>query len=88
MMGLKDRLARIESKGGGRRCTCGFFGVSVNGEFHRASRHGVPILEEAYRDYVADKVDGVCGRCGGTTPAPIVVGGNAPRRKVQEERSI
>jgi hypothetical protein len=80
-MGIGRRLSRLEGGRGSGRCTCGIFSILVNGEFVRASRHGVPLSEEEWRAYDAANTGGVCQLCGLERPPKIKIGGpdHAPR---------
>jgi len=73
---IEERIGRLERMGGGDcpRCS-GVFAIIVNGKFCRATRHGEPMSEEEYRQYVSEKgPGGECPGCG-RIPGKLKVGG-------------
>ena len=65
MSTLNRRLQRLEESSGGKcpRCS-GVVSVTVDGEFSSASRDGVPMSEEEWRQHEAEEVEDRCPVCG------------------------
>jgi hypothetical protein len=78
MTSLVRRLQRLERDVGAGDCArcSGVFVVFMNSKFHRASRNGVSISEEQYRQYASEQgPNGQCPACLCVPQPPIKLGG-------------
>ncbi len=73
---LETRVRRLEDTDGGNECPrcSGVLGITLDGEFRSASRHGEEMTEEEYEAFEAE--EDAAGRCPvcGEKPENITVG--------------